>query len=178
MKKFLIELTVIVALSTAIGLGYNHFQDSSLPLFKKYQPNPAQAGDEDLSVYYNEIDGESLRSLLEANMVVLLDARNRIDYHNGHIPQAVSVPLGEFQQKYPEIKELLANADEQGKSIVIYCIGVHCLDSSLLAKELQKNGHREIFVYKGGIEEWQELGYPVEGAQGTPQETIERKDFQ
>ncbi|NIM10980.1 MAG: hypothetical protein GTO45_03250 [Candidatus Aminicenantes bacterium] len=162
MKKFFIELGVILILSITISVAYNHLQESSLPLFTKYQPNPALAAGEDLSIYYDDMDVETLRSLLEADMVVLLDARSASDYSKGYIPQAVSFPIGEFNQKYPEVAELLADADRQGKSIVIYCIGVHCLDSSLLAKELHNKGHREIFVYKGGIEEWQELGYPVE----------------
>ena len=177
MKKFFIELSVILVLSITISVAYNHFQESSLPFFKKYQPNPSQVAGEDLTVYYHDMDVETLRSLLEADMVVLLDARNASDYSKGYIPQAVSVPIGEFNQKYPEVAELLADAENQGKSIVIYCIGVHCLDSSLLAKELHNKGYREIFVYKGGIEEWQELGYPVKMGSSQSTTQTERENF-
>ncbi len=177
MKKFFIELSVILILSTAIGVAYNHFQDSSLPLFKKYRPNPALAAGEDLSVYYNDMDVETLRSLLEADMIVLLDARGAPDYRKGYIPGAVSFPIGEFNQTYTRAREWLTDAENQGKSIVIYCIGVHCLDSSLLAKELHKKGHREIFVYKGGIEEWQKLGYPVKTGTSPSTTQTKREDF-
>jgi rhodanese-related sulfurtransferase len=161
MKKFLIELSVLLILSITISIAYNHIQKSSLQLFNKYQPNPSQVAGEDLTTYYDDMDVETLKSLLEANKVVLLDARSASDYEKGYIPQAVSFPIGEFNHKYPEVADLLTDAARRGKSIVIYCIGVHCLDSSLLAKELHNKGYREIFVYKGGIEEWQELGYPV-----------------
>jgi rhodanese-related sulfurtransferase len=178
MKKFFIELTVILALSIIIGLAYNHFHESSLPLFSKYQPNPALAAGEDLSAYYGEIDVETLRSLLEADMVVLLDARNAFDYSQGHIPRAISFPIGEFDRKYSDAAELLTEAGRQQKSIVIYCIGVNCLDSSLLAKELHKKGHREIFVYKQGIEEWKQLGYPVKRGSLESAAQTKRENFQ
>jgi 3-mercaptopyruvate sulfurtransferase SseA len=177
MKKFIIELSVILVLSITISVAYNHFQESSLPFFKKYQPNPALAAGEDLTVYYHDMDVETLRSLLEADMVVLLDARSVSDYNKGYIPRAVSFPIGEFKRTYPKVAELLADAGNQGKSIVIYCIGVHCLDSSLLAKELHNKGHREIFVYKGGIEEWQELGYPIKMESSPSTTQTERENF-
>jgi 3-mercaptopyruvate sulfurtransferase SseA len=177
MKKFFIELSVIVVLSMAIGVAYNHFQDSSLPLFKKYRPGPAPAAGEDLSIYYHDIDGETLKSLLEADMVVLLDARSASGYSKGYIPGAVSFPIGEFNRTYPEVAKRLTTAEKQGKSIVIYCIGVHCLDSSLLAKELHNKGHREIFVYKGGIEEWQELGYPLKMEPSPSTTQTKRENF-
>lgn len=177
MKKFFIELSVILVLSITISVAYNHFQESSLPFFKKYQPNLSRVAGEDLTVYYHDMEVETLRSLLEADMIVLLDARSAFDYSKGYIPRAVSVPIGEFNRKYPEVAELLADADRQGKSIVIYCIGVHCLDSSLLAKELHNKGHREIFVYKGGIEEWQELGYPVKMGSSLSTPPTESENF-
>jgi rhodanese-related sulfurtransferase len=80
-----------------------------------------------------------------------------------HIPKAINLPIGEFEQMYDKISPLLT----EDKAIIIYCIGIHCIDSSLLAKELYQKGYREIFVYKKGMEEWQELGYPIEGKGGT-----------
>jgi rhodanese-related sulfurtransferase len=96
--------------------------------------------------------------MVEAEMAVLLDARTRENYNKGHIPQAVSLPIAEFKQTYDTVSHLLI----EDKAIIIYCIGVDCIDSSMLAKELHQKGHQDIFVYKEGIEEWQELGYPIE----------------
>jgi len=157
-KKLWLQLVIIVILSTAISMAYNLFQESPLPIFKSYKPDPAQEVGEDLSVYYTEIDADGLRDMMDADMAVLLDARTKENYNNGCIPRAMSLPIGEFKQKYDTISPLLG----EGKAIIIYCIGVHCIDSSLLAKELYQKGHREIFVYRGGIEEWQEQGYPLE----------------
>ncbi len=46
--------------------------------------------------------------------------------------------------------------------IITYCVDIDCNDSFILAKKLYENGQREIFVYKGGIEEWVSLGNKVE----------------
>jgi len=157
-KEFLLQLGVIVLLSAAIALGCNYLSTSPLPVFKKYKPDPEKETGVDLSVYYDEVDVETLKSLMEADMVVLLDARTTDNFKKGHLPKAISLPILEFNEKYEKAAGLLV----EDKSIITYCISVHCIDSSMLAKELYQRGHREIYVYKGGIEEWQALGNPVE----------------
>lgn len=159
------QVGIIVILSAVIGLAYNQFQESPLPIFKTYKPGPAQEAGEDLSAYYIEMDAETLRDMMEAGMAVLLDARTRERYNQGHIPKAINLPVGEFNQIYDKISPLLT----EDKAIIVYCIGIHCIDSSLLAKDLYQKGHREIFVYRAGMEEWRELGYPIESGGGTAQ---------
>jgi rhodanese-related sulfurtransferase len=160
-----VQVGIIVIFGAVIGMAYNQFQQSPLPIFKIYKPDPTLEAGEDLSVYYIEMDAATLRDMVEAGMAVLLDARTREHYNQGHIPKAINLPIGEFKQMYDKISPLLTG----DKAIIIYCIGIHCIDSSLLAKELHQKGYREIFVYKAGMEEWQELGYPIEGKGGMPQ---------
>lgn len=158
-----IQIGIIVICGAAIGMAYNQFQQSPMPIFKTYKPDPVLEAGEDLSVYYIEMDAETLKDMVEADMAVLLDARTREHYNQGHIPKAINLPIGEFKQMYDKISPLLT----KDKAIIIYCIGIHCIDSALLAKELYQKGQRGIFVYKRGMEEWQELGYPIEGKRGT-----------
>jgi rhodanese-related sulfurtransferase len=160
-----VQVGIIVIFGAVIGMAYNQFQESPLPIFKKYKPEPKGETGEDLSVYYIEIDAEGLRDFVEAEMAVLLDARARENYNQGHIPKAISLPIGEFKQQYDAISHLLI----EDKVIIIYCIDLYCPDSSKLAKELHQKGHRQIFAYRGGIEEWRELGYPIESEGGTSQ---------
>jgi len=160
-----VQIGIIVIFGTVIGIAYNQFQESPLPIFKTYKPDPVQEAGEDLSVYYIEMNADALKDMVEAGMAVLLDARTRENYNQGHIPQAINLPIGEFKQMYDKISPLLT----EDKAIIIYCIGINCIDSALLAKELHQKGFREIFVYKAGMEEWQELGYPIEGQGGMSQ---------
>jgi rhodanese-related sulfurtransferase len=158
-----VQVGIIVIFGAAVGMAYNQFQQSPLPIFKIYKPDLTLEAGEDLSVYYIEMDAATLRDMVEAGMAVLLDARTREHYNQGHIPKAINLPIGEFKQMYDKISPLLTG----DRAIIIYCIGIHCIDSSLLAKELYQKGYREIFVYKAGMEEWQQLGYPIEGQGGT-----------
>lgn len=106
----------------------------------------------------HEIDAETVHSLVSSQSAILLDARPNIDYVQGHIPGAISLPITQFDAFSPQA---LSGLDPK-KTIITYCIGVHCTDSTLLARKLSKKGFTDIFVFKGGIEEWQQMDFPME----------------
>ncbi len=159
MKKFIFQVAIILAISIVAGLAFNHFRADSLPLFKEYQPVPPSgvAPDEDLSSYYKEMDMDTLKALMESNMIILLDARHSSLYKEGHLPNAISLPIIEFNQKYESVAPLLV----KDKSLVLYCSGITCPDSSLLARELSRKGFTDIYVFKGGFEEWKDQGNTI-----------------
>jgi len=172
MKRFILQLIAILGLSVVIGLAYNQFSKTPLPILKKYdahmvdlvvankQLNDVTVSDESEAEIpqFDEIDAETVRALLESGSAVLLDARPPEDYRMGHIPGGISLPISRFNETYDRVAPQLG----EGKTIITYCEGYHCTDSSMLALALHKKGHADIFVYKGGIEEWMELGYDVE----------------
>jgi rhodanese-related sulfurtransferase len=167
MKKFLLEITVILSLSLFLGLAYNQLSKSPLPIFQKYDAHRVDisinnTSSEEPVVHLNEIDAETVQSLVESNMAILLDARTPEDFASCHIPGAISLPISQFEKKFHTVATLLAGCN----TIITYCEGIHCTDSSMLAMELHKKGYQDIFIYKGGIEEWRELGNPVETANG------------
>ena len=162
LKNTVVQMGLIVVAAMIVGMVYNLFLESPLKLFGQYKPDLKEEFGEDLSVYYDELDAETLNALMETEMAVLVDARTADNYREGHIPGAVSLPMTEFEATYEKVAPFLS----EEKSIVIYCIGGKCTDSALLARELHKKGHRELFVYKGGIEEWQARGYPVNQGNG------------
>ncbi len=162
LKNLWVQMGIIVILSIVVSMVYNQFLEAPLPVLKTFDPGSTRQGNEDLSAYYSEIDSEGLKAMVEGNVAVLLDARTRENYLESHIPGAMSFPIGEFSRDYDKISPFL----EADKVIIIYCIGVHCIDSVLLAKELYQKGHRQIYVYREGIEEWQELGFPIEAGGG------------
>lgn len=170
-KKFLVQAAVILAISCVIGFTFNGFSKSPLPVFSKYDPlDAADAGDinpDDIKDFYvNEIDAETLRYLMESEEILLFDARTKEEFNQGRLPKAVNFPVYEFEQVYPEVESLFA----EGKTIVTYCSSVTCTDSPLLAKKLFAKGHEDIFVFRGGFEEWSGLNYPVENPQTTTEE--------
>jgi rhodanese-related sulfurtransferase len=172
MKKFFWQSFVILALSLVIGLAYNQFSKAPLPLFETYDAHKvdlilnnktgSEAPGETKIPEFDEIDAETLQSLVEAETAVLLDARPPEDFQQGYIPCATSLPISNFKETYDTVSHLLS----EDKIIICYCEGFNCTDSSMLAMELYKEGFKDIFVYKGGIEEWQQLGFPMQ----TPQD--------
>jgi len=164
MKKLWIQILIILLTSVVLGLVYNQFSAKPLAVFSIYKSdtNTDKATGEDLTAYFTEMDAETLDGLRETGTIIILDARIPEKYGTAHIPGAVNLPIASFDVSY----EATAHLMTEGKSLVLYCIGEHCIDSSLLARELYKKGHREIFVYKGGIEEWQAMGLPVQTPEG------------
>lgn len=163
-KKLWFQLIFIIVVSLVVGFTVNYFSKSPLPVFQSYIPDTQTDREtgEDLSVYYQEMDAPTLEALQKTDMMILLDARTPDKYLAGHIPGAISLPITHFKETY----EKLASQLTADKTLVLYCIGRDCMDSSLLAKELYNHGYHDIYVYKGGMEEWLSLGFPIETPHG------------
>ncbi len=97
----------------------------------------------------------TLKNMIEKTPeeIVLLDVRSADMFVNAHIPTAVNIPLMDLVSK---LKTLPKN-----KVIVTYCGNMTCSLAPKAALELAQKG----FMVKqlvGGIELWQEKGFPVE----------------
>ena len=101
-----------------------------------------------------------LRSL-SAGEVLLLDARSRDLYLQGHLPTARSLPWGEIDT----LLEAFRNEVPADKSLIAYCSGYGCEDSFYLAQRLMAAGYEDVRVFEGGVPEWQDAGLPVEEGQ-------------
>ena len=89
------------------------------------------------------------------NGVLFIDARDEVYYNDGHIKNAM---------KNVFLMELIFNIeDKQTKEdpIVVYCGDPGCGDSEDLAYDLQNEGFKKLFVFKGGWLEWSAANYPA-----------------
>jgi len=95
---------------------------------------------------------EETQSLLAANQIVLVDARDSLSYQTEHIPGAVSLPetsseadLANFASKYPP-----------DTALVIYCNSLKCPMGHKLAATLRskKWGFTNIREMPGGFAEY------------------------
>ena len=84
--------------------------------------------------------------------VVLLDVRSRIEYRAGHVPEAVSIPIGDLPGALDEL--------EDGVEIVAYCRGPYCVYADDAVRLLRARGRaaRRLDV---GFPEWRRAGLPV-----------------
>lgn len=97
----------------------------------------------------------SLKNTLEKEpkSIVLLDVRSPEMYAVAHIPGALNVPLADLVSKLKTLPK--------DKTIVTYCGNIVCSLAPKAALQLAQKG----FAVKelvGGIEMWQEKGFPVD----------------
>ena len=93
-------------------------------------------------------------------LILFIDARNDQHYAEGHIPGAWL-----FDHYHPEnFLPALLPVCQIAMQIVVYCTGGDCEDSEFAAVTLRDAGvpKEKLFVYPGGITEWQGGGSPVE----------------
>lgn len=82
----------------------------------------------------------------------LLDVRSEKEYHAGHIPGALSIPLSQLPNRIDEIPKEC--------KIVVYCRGQYSIFSDNALVTLKKNGFQVQRMEKG-FTEWRALGFPV-----------------
>jgi rhodanese-related sulfurtransferase len=85
--------------------------------------------------------------------VTVLDVRPVEEYHTGHIPGALSVPLG-------QLKKLLSKLP-QDQEIVAYCRGPYCVLAVQAVEMLRRQGFKAIRLEEG-VQDWRAMGMTLE----------------
>lgn len=99
------------------------------------------------------ITREELMARADDGGVVVLDVRPREEYDAGHIPGAISVPLGELEGRL--------DALPRDAEIVAYCRGPYCVLAPQALTLLRRKGYRARRL-QDGLPEWRRAGLPVE----------------
>jgi len=98
---------------------------------------------------------------VQDGLIVFIDARNTQHFQEGHIPGAYEFDHYRPEQSLPEVMPVCQTAEQ----IIVYCTGGDCEDSQFAALFLRDSlgvGKDKIFVYVGGIHEWEAANLPVE----------------
>ncbi|MEG3627631.1 ArsR/SmtB family transcription factor [Streptomyces poriticola] len=96
---------------------------------------------------------EELRARVAAGDTVVLDVRPVEEYLAGHIPGALSIPVGELADR---IGELPRDCD-----IVVYCRGEYCVLAYDAVRLLTDRGRRAVRLYDGMLG-WRLADLPVD----------------
>ena len=114
----------------------------------------------------HEIRLDEFQSFVAERKGLVLDARPRVFYREGHVPGALNLPREAFAEEYPRLRVALEPSKD--RPIAIYCSGADCPDSQLLGDALTKLGYHRLLIYTSGWEEWTQAGLPQEGASAPP----------
>jgi thiosulfate/3-mercaptopyruvate sulfurtransferase len=109
-------------------------------------------------------DADTLRSLLRKKGVRVVDVRKADDYGKGHIPTAVSLPLGrvlenDAPEKIIDILEEMGVTD--GMPVVVYDDTFGAL-AARVAWTFQYVGHTNTALLEMTFKQWKELGLETE----------------
>ncbi len=98
---------------------------------------------------------DQLAELLARGEVTLIDARPPVEYAQGHIPSALSIPVELLEQHLAELPS--------DREIVAYCRGPYCVLADETVALLREHGFRARRLDEG-FPEWRAAGLPVETA--------------
>lgn len=102
-----------------------------------------------------QIAVDAVARLVRARDALILDVRPRDAYAGGHLPGAVSMPLGEISRRAFEF------AAYRSKPVVVYCRN-GARSGPKATAELRRAGYRKAANMAGGLEAWSRAGLTLE----------------
>lgn len=94
---------------------------------------------------YKKITSDEAKKMIETQKVIVVDVRTLEEYNEGHIPNAISVPLETIENK---AESKLKNKDDL---ILVYCrSGRRSREAAL---KLIEKGYTNVIDF-GGIKDW------------------------
>lgn len=91
---------------------------------------------------------------------LVINVLDRSLYDDCHIPGSIQVDFDKVEAYVSKLSKELP--------IIVYCSNYACMTSHFVVKRLSEKGYTHACVYSGGMAEWFQAGYPVEGpAQST-----------
>jgi rhodanese-related sulfurtransferase len=97
----------------------------------------------------------------DQGLIIFVDARDDDHYQHGHIPGAYQL----YHYRPEGYLPALLPACQIAQQIVVYCNGGECEDSefaALMLRDTIRVPNEKLFVYPGGIADWEKHAFPVE----------------
>jgi rhodanese-related sulfurtransferase len=103
------------------------------------------------------VAGDELLRRVKNGEVTVLDVRPAEEYRAGHIPGAISIPVGELKARLKDLPK--------DREVVAYCRGPYCV-MALDAVELLRNKGFNAHRMEQGVVEWRARGWRIESQRG------------
>ena len=156
------EIIILMGVAVTLAFAVNTFSPSGIALVGQWDTakgvitaEPRPAAERKLE----EIDSAAwAKEIFDKGHVLFIDARSQDNFEQGHIARAVSLPLGQYDEKINTF--LSRHALDQ--PLITYCSGRTCEDSHNLARLLSEAGFTDVRIFIDGFPAWKAEGYPVE----------------
>ena len=161
-RKALKEIMILVGVSVILAMVANYLSPKGIALIGQWDTSKgiitANAKGKD-DYRFAEIDQVTdAAKIFYDDDTLFIDARSTEDYENGHIPGAISLPVGQFDERI----ETFLKRYPPDQPLITYCSGRTCEDSHELALLLSDVGFREVRVFIDGFPGWEAKCYPIE----------------
>ncbi len=104
------------------------------------------------AVEYGNVTVDEAKSLIESKPdLVILDVRTQSEYGDGHIEDAINIPVDELEERLGEL--------DPGDELLVYCRTGN--RSTRAVKLLEENGFTKVLHMDGGIVAWGKAGYSL-----------------
>ena len=98
------------------------------------------------------VDREDLLKRVKNGAVTVLDVRPKDEYLHGHIPGAISIPLGKLNELFSKLPK--------DQEIVAYCRGPYCVLAVQAVEMLRNNGFNATRLEEG-VQDWLAMGLSI-----------------
>lgn len=162
LRKTITEIVILGGVAVTLALLVNTISPKGIALVGQWDTSKGvvTAGANSEGGYrFPEIDrAPDAKKIFDKGNVLFVDARSVKDYENGHIPGAVSLPPGQFDERIGSFLD----RHPPDRPIVVYCSGRTCHDSHDLARMLSDLAFSDVRIFIDGFPGWQAQGYPIE----------------
>jgi rhodanese-related sulfurtransferase len=142
---------ILTLAGITLGLAWNKWSGRGIELHANALIQPGEPA---------EIQAAEAKVRLDKG-ALFLDARPYLFYKLGHIPGALALPEDKFDETYPTLEPRLRDSLD----IVVYCSGMGCEASHIVARKLREKGLPATVLHEGWPA-WTDAKYPTkEGEQ-------------
>ncbi|MFY9944282.1 MAG: rhodanese-like domain-containing protein, partial [Desulfobacterales bacterium] len=112
-------MPLLIVAAGLLALGVNHWRSDGIALVEDWSVDARFSGADGASLV---IELEEARELFQQDTALFVDARPQVQYADGHIRGALSLPWQEVDRYFVQTAERL----EDAAAIITYCDGDSC----------------------------------------------------
>lgn len=140
LRTIVARFLCVLALVFAVG---------SPPVFAAYMAPESIVGAPTITA------AELIELAVTTNGLVVIDARKFADWEDGYIDGAIHMVNTEMT---PDALAVIVKRDQP---VIFYCNGPNCYRSGDASTKAVQWGWRQVYWFRGGIEEWVAEGFPL-----------------